>query len=141
VPDTLALTLAQSGIFCAGWLIVAALMPQERGAALCWFAYAVLEGAALGDAVAGGPGAAEGIDFDDPAGRMKTGAKFVGGGQRRRQNRCNQFSRVETRLAGSGRQQVLRLDQDGDPAAYRRASAELAALARRSMDRRSLQIR
>ena len=58
MPDTLALTLAQSGIFCAGWLIVAALMPQERGAALCWFAYAVLEGAALGDAVAGGPGAA-----------------------------------------------------------------------------------
>ena len=29
-------------------------------------------------------------------------------------------------VAGGGRQQVLRLDQDGDPAAYRRASAELA---------------
>ncbi len=58
MPDTLVLTLAQAGIFCAGWLIVAVLLREERVAALCWFGYAALEALAIFDGSLGGGTAA-----------------------------------------------------------------------------------
>ncbi|HUN93795.1 MAG TPA: GGDEF domain-containing protein [Burkholderiaceae bacterium] len=52
------LTLAVSGIFCAGWLVVAALMREERPVALAWSAYSLLEGTSLVSVVASSAGGA-----------------------------------------------------------------------------------
>ena len=43
IPDTLVLTLAQASVFCIGWLVVAALIREERRAALCLGLYSVLD--------------------------------------------------------------------------------------------------
>lgn len=47
MPDTLVLTLALAGVFCIGWLVVAALMREERAAALCLGLYGVLDAVSL----------------------------------------------------------------------------------------------
>ncbi len=49
LADTVILALAQVGVFCIGWLVVAALMREERVAALCFAIYSLLEAAALYD--------------------------------------------------------------------------------------------
>ena len=52
VADTVILALAAVGVFCIGWLVVAALMREERAAALCFALYSALEAAALYDVAA-----------------------------------------------------------------------------------------